>query len=231
MDIGTGGAGDGEIAATTARILLEVEAIGFRPEAPFRFSSGWASPVYIDCRALISFPRVRRALTAFAVAKITREIGFERLDVVAGGETAGIPFAAWIAEALMLPMAYVRKQPRADGGTRIEGDLPRGKRTLLVEDLTSDGRSKIDFAEALRAEGARVDHTFVVFFYDIFPGVRERLAEAGLGLHHLATWRDVLAEARAGGGFDAGALREVEAFLDDPVGWSAAHGGRGAGEA
>ena len=108
MDIGTGGAGDGEIAATTARILLEVEAIGFRPEAPFRFSSGWASPVYIDCRALISFPRVRRALTAFAVAKITREIGFERLDVVAGGETAGIPFAALIAEPRMLPMAYVR---------------------------------------------------------------------------------------------------------------------------
>ena len=217
-----------DIAATTARILLEVEAIGFRPDQPFRFSSGWASPVYIDCRALISYPRVRRELTRFAERTVTRAVGFERFDVVAGGETAGIPFAAWLAEALMLPLACVRKRPEVEGAGRIEGAAVGGKRVLLVEDLTTDGRSKLDFAAALRAEGAEVGHTFVVFFYDIFPGARERLADAGLALHHLATWRDVLAEARAGGAFDADTLARVEAFLDDPIGWSAAHGGRGA---
>ena len=214
------------MAEMTARMLLEVEAINFRPEQPFIFSSGWASPVYIDCRALISFPRLRTALTGLATAKITREIGFEQIQAVAGGETAGIPFAAWIADALMLPMYYVRKQPKGFGAeARLEGDLRLGKRILLVEDLTTDGRSKINFCTALRNAGTEVDHTFVVFFYDIFPGARERLRDAGLELHYLTTWRDVLAVARQGTRFDAGRLAEVEAFLDDPVGWSAAHGG------
>jgi len=214
------------MAEITARMLLEVKAIEFRPEQPFVFSSGWASPVYIDCRALISYPRLRAALTRFAAARITREIGFEQVQAVAGGETAGIPFAAWIADALMLPMYYVRKKPKGFGaGAQLEGDLRMGKRILLVEDLTTDGRSKIHFCNALRKAGAEVDHTFVVFFYDIFPGARERLAEARLGLHYLATWRDVLAVAREGFGFDPGRLREVETFLDDPVAWSAAHGG------
>jgi orotate phosphoribosyltransferase len=88
-------------------MLSEVEAVGFRPHQPSRFSSGWASPVYIDRRALISYPRVRRERIRFAERTVTRAVGFERFDVVAGGETAAIPFAAWLAEALMLPLASV----------------------------------------------------------------------------------------------------------------------------
>jgi orotate phosphoribosyltransferase len=219
-------ASNAAMAELTARMLIEVGAIEFRPAQPFVFSSGWASPVYIDGRALISFPRLRRALTALAVAKITREIGFERIEAIAGGETAGIPFAAWIAEALALPLFHVRKVG-AEGGERLEGDLRLGRRVLLVEDLTTDGGSKLDFAAALRDAGAEVRHTFVVFFYDIFPGVRERLAAAGLQLHHLATWRDVLAVARRGGviDLDRSGLDAVETFLDDPIAWSAVHGG------
>ncbi|MFW5834134.1 MAG: orotate phosphoribosyltransferase [Pseudomonadota bacterium] len=207
-------------------MLLEVKAIEFRPEQPFVFSSGWASPVYIDCRALISYPRLRRQLMRMAAARICRHIGFEQLQAVAGGETAGIPFAAWIAEELMLPMYYVRKKPLGFGNTaQIEGDLRMGNRILLVEDLTTDGRSKINFCNALRQAGLEVDHTFVIFFYDIFPGARERLRDVGLTLHYLATWHDVLRVARDGFGFDPGHLREVESFLNDPVSWSAAHGG------
>ncbi len=218
---------DTATAELTARMLLEVKAIEFRPEQPFIFSSGWASPVYIDCRALISYPRVRRTLMQLTAAKIERAVGFEQLDAVAGGETAGIPFAAWIADLLMLPMAYVRKKvPETSAcAAPIEGGIEAGQRVLLVEDLSSDGGSKLSFANALRQAGASVEHTFVIFFYDIFPGSRERLAEAGLTLHHLATWRDVLRVARAGSGFAPGQLDQVEAFLNDPVGWSAAHGG------
>ncbi|MCF3934785.1 orotate phosphoribosyltransferase [Acuticoccus sp. M5D2P5] len=207
-------------------MLLEVDAIEVRPEQPFVFSSGWASPVYIDGRALISYPRLRRALVEFATATICRNIGFETLQAVAGGETAGIPYASWIAESLFLPLVYVRKKPLGFGNAaQIEGRLPMGNNILLVEDLTTDGRSKINFCNALRRAGAKVDHTFVMFFYDIFPGSRERLAAAGLNLHYLATWRDVLEAAKDGYGFDPGKLAEAEAFLNDPVGWSAAHGG------
>jgi orotate phosphoribosyltransferase len=220
---------DEEMARLTARMLLEIRAVHFRADEPYKFTSGLASPVYIDCRKLISYPAVRSALMDFACAKVLRDAGFAAFDAVAGGETAGIPFAAWIAERLGLPMLYVRKQPKGFGrDARIEGALAEGARVLLVEDLTTDGGSKLRFAEALRTAGATVAHTFVIFYYGIFPATVAKLAAEGLALHHLATWRDVLAEARAGRHFDAPTLAAVEAFLAAPLDWSAAHGGASA---
>jgi len=214
------------MAELTAKMLLEVEAVRFMADKPFIFTSGWASPVYTDCRRLISFPRVRRALTDFAAATILREAGFEQFDAVAGGETAGIPFAAWMAERLGLPMLYVRKKPKGFGRhSQIEGHLVEGQRVLLVEDMTSDGRSKINFCKALREAGAKVDHVLVFFFYDIFPDAPKVLRDLGVTLHSLATWWDVLAVAKASGKFDAGKLAEVEKFMHDPAAWSKHHGG------
>jgi orotate phosphoribosyltransferase len=214
------------IAQLTAQMLLEVGAVHFRADEPYRFTSGWASPVYIDCRKLISYPRVRGALMDFAASVILREVGFERLASVAGGETAGIPFAAWIADRLGLPMQYVRKKPKGFGrGAQIEGSYREGDRVLLVEDLASDGRSKIAFVEAMRSAGMVVEDAFVLFLYDIFPRTRETLAGHGIRIHQLATWWDVLAAAKASGHFPAATLAEVESFLTDPQPWSAAHGG------
>ena len=118
MNFGTELLDKRQIANVVARILLEVKAAYFNAERPFIFTSGWASPVYIDCRKLISFPRARQTLVDFATTTILREVGFETLDAVAGGETAGSPFAAWIADRMQLPMLYVRKQPRASGAWR-----------------------------------------------------------------------------------------------------------------
>jgi orotate phosphoribosyltransferase len=222
----TGFPSDAETARLTARMLLEVRAVHFRRDEPYRFTSGLASPVYIDCRKLISYPRIRATLMDLACAKVLREAGFEAFDAVAGGETAGIPFAAWIAERLGLPMLYVRKKPKGFGrNALIEGELAEGARVLLVEDLTTDGGSKLKFAEALRAAGATCAHTLVIFYYGVFPEVAGTLARHGLALHHLATWADVLAEARAGRHFDDATLAEVEKFLAAPLAWSAAHGG------
>ena len=115
------------MAELTAKMLLEVEAVRFMDDKPFIFTSGWASPVYTDCRRLISFPRVRQTLIDFGVATVLRDAGFEQFDTVVGGETAGIPFAAWMADRLMLPMQYVRKKPKGFGrNAQIEGHLHGG---------------------------------------------------------------------------------------------------------
>ncbi len=217
-----------EAGLETARILLDIGAVNFRPEEPFTFTSGWASPLYMDCRKLISFTSERRRVMELAVAAIDREIGWDAIDVVAGGETAGIPYAAWIAEATDLPMLYVRKKAKGFGrDAQIEGDLGQGSRTLLVEDLASDGASKLVFVDALRTAGAVVSDTFVIFFYGVFPGALSSLDEAGIGLHYLADAHMMVEAARQGGFFDAAAIAGVGEFLDDPVAWSAAHGGRG----
>jgi orotate phosphoribosyltransferase len=214
------------IAETTAKMLLEVKAVHFSHDKPFVFTSGWASPVYIDCRKLISYPRVRSALIDFAAATLLRDVGYEQFDTIAGGETAGIPYAAWLAERLSLPMQYVRKKPKGFGrGAQIEGHIQDGARTLLVEDLTTDGRSKINFCKALREAGAVVEHVFVVFYYDIFPESKAVLQEIGVRLHHLATWWDVLRVAKQGGYFEPRVLDQVERFLNAPAAWSAEHGG------
>ncbi|MGG7644454.1 orotate phosphoribosyltransferase [Rhodovulum sp. YNF3179] len=212
-----------EIARLTARMLLEIEAVHFNAETPFTLASGLPSPTYIDCRKLISFPRIRSVLMDFMAVTVMREAGFEAFDNVAGGETAGIPFAALVAERLGLPMSYVRKKPKGYGrNARIEGAMSAGSRVLLVEDLTTDGGSKLSFVDAIRETGASCGHTAVIFYYGIFPETEQTLGDHGVQLHHLCTWWDVLAEARAAGAFDAGTLREVESFLQAPRAWQEA---------
>jgi len=214
------------VAEITARMLLEVKAVLFYESKPFVFTSGWASPVYIDCRKLIFYPRIRGQLVDFATATLARDAGFEQFDVVAGGETAGIPYAAWIADRMGLPMQYVRKKPKGFGrNAQIEGDIRDGARTLLVEDLTTDGRSKINFCKALRDAGAVVEHVFVNFFYDIFPESKKTMSDLNVRLHYLATWWDVLEVVKKGGYLQSQQIAEVEKFLHEPAKWSAAHGG------
>lgn len=213
---------EAEMARLTARALLEVKAVHFNATEPFTLSSGLPSPTYIDCRKLISFPRVRSMLMDFLAATVLRKAGMEAFDTVAGGETAGIPFAAFVAERLALPMTYVRKKPKGYGrNARIEGVMGDGDRVLLIEDLTTDGGSKLSFVDAIRETGADCAHTAVIFSYGIFPEVTKTLGDHGVTLHSLCTWHDVLAEAREQSAFDRATLDGVAAFLIDPRGWQA----------
>ena len=209
------------MARLVAGMLLDIRAVHFNAAEPFTFASGLRAPTYIDCRKLISHPRIRATLMDWLACAALRDAGLEAFDNIAGGETAGIPFAALVAERLALPMTYVRKKPKGYGrNARIEGELREGQRVLLVEDLATDGGSKLSFVEAIREAGGVCGHTAVIFFYDIFPEARDRLAEAGVRLTHLASWWDVLAEARARGAFEPATLDAVEAFLRNPHGWS-----------
>jgi orotate phosphoribosyltransferase len=213
-----------EIARLTAGMLLEIGAVHFNSREPFTHASGKKAPTYIDCRKLISFPRVRSTLMDFLAVTIMREGGFEAYDNIAGGETAGIPFGAMIAERLALPMTYVRKKPKGYGrNARIEGVMTEGQRVLLVEDLTTDGGSKLSFVDAIRETGATCNATAVIFYYGIFEGVEKTLGDHGVQLMYLCTWWDVLVEAKARGAFDAETLDGVEEFLRSPAEWQIKH--------
>jgi orotate phosphoribosyltransferase len=211
------------MARLTAGMLIEIGAIDFNATDPFTHASGKQAPTYVDCRKLISYPRIRATLMDFLAVTIMREAGFEKFDNIAGGETAGIPFSALIAERLGLPMTYVRKKPKGYGkNARIEGVMTEDQHVLLVEDLTTDGGSKLSFVDAIRETGASCDATAVIFYYGIFEGVEKTLRDHGVQLLHLCTWWDVLAEAKSRNAYDAATLTEVEAYLNDPNGWSEA---------
>ncbi|MBN8950057.1 MULTISPECIES: orotate phosphoribosyltransferase [unclassified Rhizobium] len=214
------------MAELMARMLWEIKAVHFNADKPYKFASGMASPVYIDCRKLISYPRIRSTIMDFAASLIVRNVGFEQFDCVAGGETAGIPFAAFLAERLNLPMIYVRKQPKGHGrNAQIEGDMKDGARVLVIEDLTTAGGSMFTFIDAIRAAGGIVDHGMALFYYGIFPEAVERFANRKVNLQYITTWREVLAVAKEQKLFDDKTLEEVEAFLNAPLAWSGWNGG------
>ena len=185
---------------------------------PFTLTSGKKSPVYTDCRRLISYPTERSRLMDLG-ANILRQHG-SKIDAVAGGETAGIPYAAFLAERLNIPMLYVRKKPKGFGRmAQIEGHLQDGQHVVLIEDLQTDGGSKKVFIDALRDAGAIVEHAFVVFHYGIFPQSEVNMRDWGVKLHALTTWHEVLKVAEEKNYFNKETLAQVKQFLDNPTQW------------
>lgn len=215
-----------EIGKAVAQLLLDAQAVHVNRVQPYILAAGWASPVYIDCRVLIGEPAHRHAITELAVRYTDATFPAGSFEAIAGAETAGIPFACWLADRMNLKLRYVRKRPLGIGRhAQIEGGSVDGLRVLLVDDLTTDGASKLAFARGLRAANAVVEHVLTIFYHDAFPDAGARLARAGLKLNSLATWADIL-RADAASRLAPEDRAEIERFLADPVIWSTNHGGR-----
>jgi orotate phosphoribosyltransferase len=222
----TGRAIRDEIGGEVARLLFAGGAIHVSRQQPFILAAGWASPVYVDVRVILGEPALRQAVTDLAVRYAHAMLPQDAIEAVAGAETAGIAFAAWLADRLNVKLRYVRKRPLGIGrNAQVEGGDVEGLRVLLVDDLTTDGGSKLNFARGLRAAGAIVEHVLTIFYHDVFPGATERLAEAGLQLHPLATWSDIL-RSQAATTMRPDDRTEIARFIADPVAWSTRHGGR-----
>ncbi|HEY7716022.1 MAG TPA: orotate phosphoribosyltransferase [Candidatus Binatia bacterium] len=213
-----------EVSQRVAEMLLCTESIQVYQDKPFVFVSGRISPVYIDCRKLLSFPAEREYIVDALAKKVEIDIGCDKIDVVAGGETAGIPYAAFVAHLIKKPMIYIRKQPKGYGGTKqIEGILEAGKRVLLVEDLITDGLSKLRFNIGIRGAGARMTHCLCVFDYasdrlNQHEG-KLNLAKNDIDLHVLANWDDVLDTGLAKNYFTDEQNKQIVSFLQDPENW------------
>ena len=213
-----------EVSKKVAEMLLSTQSIAVYQEKPFVFVSGRISPVYIDCRKLLSFPAEREYVVTALAKMAETEIGLDKIDVVAGGETAGIPYASFVAHMIKKPMIYIRKQPKGYGGTKqIEGILEAGRRVLLVEDLITDGLSKLRFNIGIRGAGAKMTHCLCVFDYasdrlNQHEG-KVNLAKNDIALHVLANWDDVLDTGLAKNYFSAEQKNQIVDFLKDAENW------------
>jgi orotate phosphoribosyltransferase len=213
-----------EVSKKVAEMLLQTEAIQVYKDKPFVFVSGRISPVYIDCRKILSFSEQREYIVTQLARKAETDIGVDNIDVVAGGETAGLPYASFVSHLIKKPMIYIRKQPKGYGGTKqIEGILEAGRRVLLVEDLITDGLSKLRFNIGIRGAGAKMTHCLCVFDYasdrlNQHEG-RDNLAKNDISLHVLANWDDVLDTGLSKSYFTEDASKQIVDFLKDAENW------------
>ncbi len=212
-----------DFAKRTAEILLETKAILIAPEGePFTLTSGRKSPVYIDGKRLISFPKLRDELMDMVHHCLKSDT--VEFDKIGGIESGSIAYAALIADRLKASMIYLRKTPKGFGkGAQVEGILNDDERVILIEDVTSDGGSKIRFANVVREAGGKIDTFFTLFFYNSFDYTAGDLEKADLSLRYLACWKDVLTVLKDQNAYPDQTLDQIKAFLNDPDGWQARH--------
>jgi len=206
------------IAFEIARDLLSIGAVTFSPKRPFSWASGLRSPIYCDNRRTMGFPVIRRAITSgFALTLSHESLSPTR---IVGTATAGIPHAAWLADSLGLPMAYVRSKAKAHGkGNQIEGPLEVGETVVVIEDLVSTGMSSVAVVKALQQFGVKVGAVLAIFSYGL-PQAKTAFSQANVELHTLTNFEAMLTVAQGTGALNPDAVTSLMAWHCDPVGWS-----------
>ena len=201
-----------------AEKLIDIGAVQFSFENHFTLTSGLKSPVYVDCRKIISFIDERELIMNEAVNYF--KINNIKFDLVAGGETAGIPYAAIISEKIKKPMIYIRKKPKGFGkNQQIEGSFKEKEKAILIEDLATDGGSKVIFVDAMRKANLIVNDIFVIFYYDIFKFEDSILSKLDVNIHYLCTWKDILSVIEKKNFYNENDISTLKKFLYNPDDW------------
>ena len=205
------------IAHQVASFLLETEAVKLRPEQPFKWSSGWNSPIYCDNRVTLSFPYIRSYIKQQLAEMVKKH--FPEAEAIAGVATAGIAQGALVADLLDMPFLYVRPQPKSHGmANQIEGKLVPGQKVVMVEDLISTGGSSLKAAEAVRSAGGNVIGMAAIFTYG-FPVAEENFREAGIALHCLSNYQALTEAALANGYIQEDAMETLAEWRKSPDTW------------
>lgn len=197
--------------------LLKINAVILRPNAPFKWSSGWNSPIYCDNRLTMRYPKVRKKIARKFVELIKEK--YADVDVITGTATAGIPHAAWIAENVDKPMAYVRAKAKAYGlGNQIEGVVQKGESTVIIEDLISTGGSAISVVEALQFISADIKAVMSIFTYGFDKSI-QRFENANVPLYSLTDYETLIDVASKNGYVDSADLKTLSEWRNNPEIW------------
>lgn len=198
-----------------ASYLLEIEAVALRPHQPFTWTSGIQSPIYCDNRLTMSHPQVRNFIAESFAAIIGEQ--FPDTDVIAGTATAGIPHAAWVAQKLNLPMAYIRDKAKGHGKENlIEGQIKPGQKAIVIEDLISTGGSSIKAAKAVEEAGAQVQSVLAIFSYQL-DKAEKAFEEAGVPLQSLSNYTALTEVALEKGVIQKEDLELLQSFRANPA--------------
>lgn len=210
---------DQDVARQTAQHLLQIKAIKLSPKNPFTWASGWKSPIYCDNRVSLSYPEVRTYLCQQMAQQIAALYGNN--IQIAGVATGAIGIGMLVAQQLGVPFVYVRPEPKKHGRqNQIEGHLHPDKKTVVVEDLISTGKSSLNAVAALRKADAQVMGMIALFTYG-FSQASEAFEAHQLALNTLSDYTTLIAAAEANKSIDATASAHLTTWRNDPAAWEA----------
>ncbi len=202
-----------------AKDLLSIKAVELSPAKPFTWASGLKSPIYCDNRLTISYPEIRTRIAQGIAAQIKDR--YPDAEVIAGTATAGIPHAAWVAAELNLPLVYVRSKPKDHGqGRQVEGVLPNGAKTVVIDDLLSTGGSVLKAVTAAQNEGAQVIGVAGIFSYQL-PQLDANFQEAGIPYTTITNYTELLDAAVEENYVTAEDRAVLADWRQDPQAWGA----------
>lgn len=198
--------------------LVSIQAVKLRPDEPFTWASGWKSPIYCDNRLTLSYPQIRTWIKNNLAEAVQQK--FPQATVLAGVATAGIPHAALVADALQLPMVYVRSEAKKHGLTnQVEGKLTSGSRVVVIEDLISTGMSSLHAVDALREQGAEVLGLLALFTYD-FTIAKNQFADAECDFYTLTDYPTLIQYALQQKMIDPSAEAILQQWRENPAAWT-----------
>ncbi len=208
---------DTKFSRELAKSLLEINAVILRPNDPFTWSSGWNSPIYCDNRLTLRHPELRKKISK-AFTNIINE-KFSDVEVITGTATAGIPHAAWVAQSLDRPLAYVRAKAKAYGlGNQIEGGVDKGQSTVVIEDLISTGGSAISVIEALLFIGADVRAVISIFSYG-FDEANNKFKKKQIPVYTLTDYATLVDVALEEGYIKSADMDMLNSWREKPAEW------------
>ena len=202
----------------TAKILLEINAIKLSPNKPFVWASGWKSPIYCDNRIILSTPKIRNIIKKFLAHAIAEN--FEKPDAIAGVATGAIGIGMLVADYLDLPFIYVRPEAKKHGRkNQIEGEIEKGKKVMVIEDLISTGKSSIGAIRALKSHGLNVIGMVAIFTYE-FKISEDNISKENLKLKTLCNYSTLLKTAQKTKYISESECKILEKWNQDPSTWS-----------
>lgn len=205
------------VSETVASQLLQIKAIKLQPANPFTWASGWISPIYCDNRKTLAFPEVRNYIKE-SFAQLVREM-YPQADVIAGVATGAIAQGALVADILNKPFVYVRSAPKGHGlENLIEGDLPKGSKVVVIEDLISTGGSSLKAVEAIRNYGCEVLGMVAIFTYN-FKTAQDNFEAANVKLTTLSDYNKLIEVAASKGGVSKEEIAALGEWRVDPANW------------
>lgn len=202
----------------TAKILLDINAIKLNPNEPFTWASGWKSPIYCDNRIILSNPEIRNTIKMYLAQVMDKN--FEKPDAIAGVATGAIGIGMLVAEYLDLPFIYVRPEAKKHGRkNQIEGEIEKGKKVMVIEDLISTGKSSIGAIRALKSYGLNVVGMIAIFTYE-FSVSKDNFNKEKINVKTLSNYSTLLRIAQKTQYISEIECKMLEKWNGSPSSWS-----------